>query len=120
MCIQNLPRNERFLSDNTILIGVIPGPKEPKMTINSFLQPLVKDLKCLWNGIVMKNANGASVLVRAALTCVACDIPAARKVCSFVGHNARLACSKCLKVFVTENFGDKPDYSGFDRSTWEP
>lgn len=118
MCIQNLPRNERFLSENVILIGVIPGPREPKLTINSFLEPLVKELQHLWKGVVMKNAAGASVIVRAALTCVACDIPAARKVCGFVGHNARLACSKCLKVFETEVFGDKPDFSGFDKSLW--
>ena len=68
----------------------------------------------------MKNAAGSAIIVRAALTCVACDIPAARKVCGFVGHNARLARSKCLKVFETEVFGDKPDFSGFDRSQWVP
>ena len=60
----------------------------------------------------MKSAAEAAVIVRAALSCVACNIPAARKVCGFVGHNARLACSKCLKVFETEAFGDKPDFSG--------
>ena len=120
MCVQNLPRNERFLSENIILIGVIPGPKEPKLTINAFLESLVKEFQHLWEGVVMKNAAGAAVIVRAALTCVACDIPAARKVCGFVGHNARLACSKCLKVFDTEVFGDKPDFSGFDRSQWVP
>ena len=120
MAIQNLPRSERFLSDNIILVGVIPGPNEPKGTINSLLQPLVEELQHLWKGVVMKSANGTSVLVRAALSCVTCDIPAARKVCGFVGHNARLACSKCLKVFPTESFGQKSDYSGFNRSTWEP
>ena len=120
ICVQNLPRNERFLSENIILIGVIPGPNEPKLTINAFLEPLVKELQHLWKGVVMKNAGGAAVIVRAALSCVACDIPAARKVCGFVGHNARLACSKCLKVFETEVFGDKPDFSGFDRSQWVP
>ena len=31
--ILNLPRSERYSSDNVILLGVIPGPKEP---INSF------------------------------------------------------------------------------------
>lgn len=29
-----------------------------------------------------------------------------------------LACSKCLKVFPTHSFGEKPDYSGYDRTAW--
>ena len=37
--------------------------------------------------------------MKAALLCVACDIPAARKVCGFLGHMAKLGCSKCTKVF---------------------
>ena len=116
--IQNLPREERYLSDNVIIVGVIPGPKEPEKTMNSFLQPLVSELLDLWKGVVMKNANGSSVIVRAALTCIACDIPALRKVCGFLGHSARLGCSKCLKEFPTKTFGEKCDYSGFDQSLW--
>ena len=57
-------------------------------------------------------------LVRAALLCLACDIPAARKVSGFMGHSAFHACSRCLKEFPTAHFGEKPDYSGFDRSKW--
>ncbi len=102
------------------MIGVIPGPKEPIRTMNSFLHPLVFDLLELWKGVVMKTASGSSVLVRGALTCVACDIPAARKVCGFVGHSATLGCSKCLKQFTTKTFGEKIDYSGFDRTSWTP
>ena len=52
--------------------------------------------------------------------CVACDIPASRKVCGFVGHQALQGCSKCLKAFPTENFGEKADYSGYDRDNWKP
>lgn len=35
MTIQNLPRSERYKLENILLIGVIPGPKEPKH--NKFL-----------------------------------------------------------------------------------
>ena len=52
-----------------ILIGVIPGPNEPKLTINTYLEPLVKELQRLWKGVVMKNAAGSAIIVRAALTC---------------------------------------------------
>ena len=54
-----------------------------------------------------------NVLVRGALLCIACDIPACRKVCGFLGHSATLGCSKHLKRFPG-GFGAK-DYSGFDR-----
>lgn len=118
IAIQNLPRKERFLSENIILLGVMPGPNEPHLTMNSYLEPLIHDLLQLWNGVTMKLQFSSSTLVRAALLCVTCDIPAARKVCGFVGHNALKACTKCCKTFPTKNFGEKPDYSGFDRSNW--
>ena len=38
MCVLNLPRESRY---KVILVGLIPGPHEPKRT---FLRPLVNDL----------------------------------------------------------------------------
>ena len=29
-------------------------------------------------------------------------------------------CSKCFKEFPRASFGEKPDFSGFDRDSWEP
>lgn len=117
MTILNLPRKQRYLQENVILIGIIPGPHEPKM-INSLLRPLVDELCKLWTGVMLKNVHGAQVIIRAALICVACDVPAARKVCGFLSHNALHGCSKCLCKFPTINFGDRPDYCNFDRSQW--
>ena len=68
--------------------------------------------------MVLDTDMGQTVLVHAALTCVTCDIPAARKVCGFLGHNANLGCSKCLKKFHRDRFGDKADFSGHDRDNW--
>ena len=82
----NLPREERFLKKNVIVVGIIPGPKEPALHMNSFLQPLVDELKELWEGVIVSIPNMISTVIRAALICVACDIPAARKVCCFLGH----------------------------------
>ena len=120
IAIQNLPREERYSSENIILTRVIPGPREPKKTMNSYLRPLVDELKQLWDGVIMNSNHGTPVIVRAALICTSCDIPAARKVSGFVGHSAYHACSRCLKPFPTAAFGEKPDYSGFDRSVWPP
>ena len=117
VAIQNLPREQRFLSENTILVGIIPC--EPSKVINTILEPLVNDLLKLWDGVIMESSTSNKVIVRAALICVSCDIPAARKVCGFVGHRARKGCNKCLKDFPTSNFGDQPDYSGFDRESWQ-
>ena len=108
--ILNLPRKERYLQENMILVGVIPGPKEPSLHVNTYLNPLVEDLNKLWNGVVLNNHNNNSIVVRAALLCLSSDIPASRKVCGFVGHNATKACSKCLLSFPTASFGEKADY----------
>lgn len=39
LVVLNLPREERYRLENIILVGVIPGPKEPKLTINSYIAP---------------------------------------------------------------------------------
>lgn len=119
LSVMNLPRNVRFLQHNIILVGVIPGPREPQLHMNTLLQPLVDELKELWTGIPMCTSLNVSTVVRAALLCVGCDIPAARKVCGFVGHRAKMGCSKCLLPFLTASFGEKPDYSNFDRTLWK-
>lgn len=120
LSIMNLPRKERFLQENIILACVIPGPHEPSLLMNSLLNPLVKELKKLWRGVILKDCNNHPVIVRAALLCCSCDVPASRKVCGFVGHGACKGCSKCLLSFPTRSFGEKADYSNFDKSQWKP
>jgi len=116
---QNLPREERNKLKNIILVGILPGPKEPSKTINSYLTPLVQELKEAWhNGFTIPVQND-HVCVKLALTCVTCDIPATRKVCGFLSHNASMGCNKCLKKF-TKNFGEDTDYSGYNREEWIP
>ena len=103
----------------------MPGPKEPKLTMNSYLTPLVEELKSLWSGVYIpcKHHPLKRIFMRAALICCSCDIPATRKVCGFVGHNATKGCSKCDKTFPSLNGTDdhkKRDFSGFDRENWPP
>lgn len=43
LTILNLPRNVRSKQVNTILVGLIPGPHEPRHDLNTFLEPLVED-----------------------------------------------------------------------------
>lgn len=55
------------------------------------------------------------VPIRCALMCITCDLPATCKVCGFSFLHG---CSKCFKKFTCESFGQKSDYSGYDRDTW--
>ncbi len=51
--------------------------------MNSYLTPLVEELLEFWNGVIIPvpvNGSTMHIRVRVALTCIACDIPASRKV----------------------------------------
>ena len=116
LVLMNLPRCERFKPENIIFVGVIPGPSEPKLNINTYLSPLVDELLTLWDEGV-KLRDGSQRLLetfKACLLCVACDLPASRKVCGFTGHNSARGCNKCTKTFNVGNIGDHSDYSGFE------
>ena len=115
----NLPRHVRFKRENILLVGLLPGPSEPTHDINSYLKPLVAELGALWEGVNMNVCQSGSnqVLVRCALLCVSCDIPAGRKACGFQSHSGKRGCSRCTKVFGG-TFGNI-DYSGFDHSKWQ-
>ena len=105
LTVLNLPRKLRYKRENTILVGIIPGPHEPKLNINSFLKPLVEEMLQLWNGLKMSvnTQSGVmeNVIVKGAILCVACDLPAGRKTCGFLGHTANYGCSKCLKTIIS-------------------
>ena len=120
LVIFNLPREDRFKMQNIILLGIIPGPSEPKKGINSYLGPFVDDLLKFWDGVnVWHDQSHMFITIRIALICVMCDIPACRKVCGFAGHSACRGCSKCMKEFPSGVFQNKMDHSGYDQDTWD-
>lgn len=84
LTILNLRREQRYKIENTFLVGLMPGPTEPKR-ISPFLDPLIDEPLNLWDGVSI------------ALLCFISDIPATRKIGGFPVFNARLGCSKCLK-----------------------
>lgn len=113
LTIQNLPREVRNLRNNIIFVGLMPGPKEPKtVQINNYLEPFVNDLLELARGVAMNTYSHGVAFVKAALTLVACDIPAARKLCGFTSHSSAHACHKCEMMF------NNRDFSNFDMSGW--
>ena len=80
----------------------------------TLIDPLVEEFLTFWSGIKLRICSSPGVvreeIVKCALLCVSCDLPAARKACGFLSFSAQLGCSRCLKMY----------YSGFDRSQWEP
>ena len=118
LVIMNFPRKERYKRENVILAGLIPSLQKEPSSLNAFLAPLVEELQELWKGVRLYTSESPKykVLIRGALLCSACDLPAARKLCGFKGHNANRGCSKCYKE-ITGPVTNK-DYSGFDRENW--
>ena len=118
LVVLNLPRSIRFKRENVILYGIIPGPKEPSLTINTYLSPMISELLDLWTGIEL-SVLGSSVKqkFRCALLGVSCDLPAARKTCGFLSHSANLGCLKCYFKFFDGH--RNADYGGnFNRDSW--
>ncbi|KAG2190839.1 hypothetical protein INT47_005589 [Mucor saturninus] len=120
LAINNLPRDERFKPENVVLVGLMPGPKEPKSyEINSYLKPLVDDLEQLYVGMTIPTFEYRSgATVRAALLMVACDIPAARKTSGFTSHNSTNACYKCSRQFSRLAGTSSVDFRGFNYLEW--
>lgn len=120
LALLNLPRAERFKWENIIVLGIVPSlDREPK-DLNQFLEPAVDELKALWKGVRLRSCPSRFALTfRAAVISISSDVPATRKICGFKGHSAILGCSRCLKKFPG-GFGEKRDYSGFDRNSWSP
>ena len=111
-----VPRSEWYKLENLLLLGIIPGPSEPSLNLNSYMTPLVEELVELWNDgmTIMQDFN--QIVVKAALLCVSCDIPAVRKVCGFLGHAARLGRTKCTKEFPCLGFSQRVNYAGFEEA----
>jgi hypothetical protein len=98
MACLNLTFEQRYLPENLYIAGIIPGPKEPTlMELNHFLKPLIDELADFWEPGFMfsRTALHSNQVVRCALACVICDLPAARKVGAFAGVVANHFCTVC-------------------------
>ncbi|OAD68741.1 hypothetical protein PHYBLDRAFT_117149 [Phycomyces blakesleeanus NRRL 1555(-)] len=118
LAINNLPCSERFKKENVILVGLMPEPKEASTSdINNYLKLLVNELMELYKGIKIKTHQCPNITsIQAALLMVACDIPAAKKVCRFTSNTSTNACHKCKHQFSRLAGTSSVDYSGFDFS----
>jgi hypothetical protein len=81
----NLPPTERVKRCNMILMGFIPGPKEPK-DLDSFLFPLVQEFLTLGKGLpdgfnaARRDTVESTFLLRAYIVCIGADMIGRAKV----------------------------------------
>ena len=68
LVIANLPCSERYKLENIIIVGIIPGPNEPKKHMNSFLKPMVDELLDLWEGCYIQTSSALGIVY----TCPLC------------------------------------------------
>ena len=112
--ILNVAREYRFKWENISLLGLIPGPKEPKLNINSNLKPHVEKLIRFWDGELLIEGDNP-VIYKFALLCVLSDLPATRK-CGFLSDTAvkgtAFLCSTLSWLdLVIKNKRISPNYS---------
>ncbi|XP_060182239.1 uncharacterized protein LOC132611897 [Lycium barbarum] len=104
----NLPPWVCMKPEYIMLSMIIPGPSSPVNDIDVFLQPLIAELKDLWEmGVETYNAEtNQTFLMRAALLWTVSDFPALaiRKMC-YLGHRAFLPPDHPFR-------GDKKSFDG--------
>jgi len=118
--ILNLPREERFKTENMLLLGLLPGPHEVRLhSINYYLAPIIDELLILWNGgrLPATQNRPEGKYIRAAVILCSCDIPAARKLIGHAGANVK--CHRCLKRATWDRDLQKMTFGGFhDMDEW--
>ena len=90
MVILNLPRAIRFTESNLMLLGVIPGPTEPPLNMNSYLEPIVSELKRFEEGVFVRDGTKYGNIYRFRLLGLCSDLPATRKIGGFLSFSAAL------------------------------
>jgi Transposase family tnp2 len=106
----NLPPDIRYKPEHMCLVGIIPGPHEPPLTtLNHYLTPLVDDFLDFWHpGVRFSRTDGYKHgrLVRCAIVCVVCDLPAARKTSGFGPSSHSHFCAICHCTRQSHGYGD--------------
>ena len=86
--ILNLPRAERYKEKNLMILGVIPGPTEPKLNINSYLRPIADDLLRLDRSLLLQDGSHYGNKYRFRILGCTSDLPATRKLGGFLSYHA--------------------------------
>ena len=104
----NLPVSMRYKPENMFLAGVIPGPKEPPLTLKQYLSPLVDEFLVFWDPGVRfshtcKFPEGRLILC--ALILVVCDLLATRKTIGYAACSHEHFCNACKCTRTGHGYG---------------
>jgi hypothetical protein len=92
----NLPPSVRYRRKNLLIVGFIPGPRNPK-DLNSYLQPLIAEFIQLQQGIVTFNAaTNSEFKLFAHIVVVTADMPGREKLMYLKGNRAYQYCPYCM------------------------
>ncbi|KAK2413740.1 hypothetical protein QL285_036417 [Trifolium repens] len=104
----NLPPEMCMSKPYMFLAAVIPGPSSPTVGIDIYLQPLIDDLKRLWEGVLTYDiSRKKNFTMKAALMWTINDFPAYGMLSGW-GTHGKLACPICMedtKAFTLKNGG---------------
>lgn len=103
--ILNLPREERNLQRNMILVALLPGPQHSsRVQSHQVFRIIADEINTLFGaGIECLNASKVPTRIYGFLHSVVCDLPAARVTCGFASYNAHFGCT-CCDVVTNSNF----------------
>ncbi|GBC39132.2 transposase domain-containing protein [Rhizophagus irregularis DAOM 181602=DAOM 197198] len=91
----NLSPEKWVLKENLLITSIIPGPKEPK-DFNSFMNPIVDELKELARGTDCIDGNTKNhFILKAHVLSWSGDTPGLTKLKCFTGHNSYKGCRYC-------------------------
>ncbi|XP_021846453.2 uncharacterized protein [Spinacia oleracea] len=108
----NLPPWLCMKSTSFILSLLIPGKQGPGMNIDVYLQPLIHELKLLWEGVDAFDAySGKNFKMRAALHSTINDFPAYAMLSGWSTRGYK-ACPSCADSTYAYSFGGKVFYPG--------
>jgi len=108
-----------------ILVGKVPGPREPD-DLDSFLHPLIEELKQLEDGILTWNAHlKKEIILRAHLIVVTADMKAREKLMRHTGNGSSRYCTYCMahgiwngKVYAPLSIPKDAPISAKQRGKW--
>lgn len=103
--------------DNCIIVGIIPGPREPKGCINTYfaewptLPPTFIDVST--SQTAPRIAQWTSTRIGIVPIWQRCH-----HLNNSVTIGPKLGCTKCIKPFFAKHFGSKAEYGEYDVNQW--
>ncbi|XP_021764701.1 uncharacterized protein LOC110729279 [Chenopodium quinoa] len=114
----NLPPWLCMKPSSFILSIIIPGKFGPDMDIDVYLQPLIHELKLLWEGVdAFDSYSGSNFKLRAALHSTINDFPAYAMLSGWSTKGYK-ACPSCTHSTNSDRFCGKIIYPGYRK--WLP